>query len=532
MFPEYVRVNTRDLRLAIEAGMGPMSTFFDERCGGLPFFGNAMTGTDAGNSHHESFSMAHIPGRWLNALLFAEDVLGIPADAEAIETLRRWAYRSLTSAGIGFPACLNLDEMTAKKETDLHNLREVMHALYALTRYRGDDAARTLGLSLIDAVDRYFDDEVCALREAEYTRDTGAKVQCWSGTHRYKSPFPVTFGRYIGPLVKFYLATGEPAALRQALRLKDACFAHVLNARGDYDVEVFGGHTHSTTAMISSLALLGEATGDRAILKRVRRFMENGLSQIAVDFGWCIEGYQRADCVGEVNNTADILETCLVLARAGYAGYFARAERILRAHLLPSQLLDTCFVPADDDPAHIARYRLNERAKGAFGFPCPYGHEYEPGALVSFNWDIVGGATEGLCEAYCARTSRDGRFISVNLLFDVDDEDLTFTSPYGAEDTATLTLKREGACVRVRVPSHCAAVVAEGCERIRQGEWLYLLTLRAGERVRLRFHFEREREYVHFRQHCFCVEWRGEEVCAMDAPGKRLKFFPPLNEQE
>ena len=167
-------------------------------------------------------------------------------------------------------------------------------------------------------------------KRQEYTRDTGAKVQCWSGTHRYKSPFPVTFGRYIGPLVKFYLATGEPAALRQALRLKDACFAHVLNARGDYDVEVFGGHTHSTTAMISSLALLGEATGDRAILKRVRRFMENGLSQIAVDFGWCIEGYQRADCVGEVNNTADILETCLVLARAGYAGYFARAERILQ----------------------------------------------------------------------------------------------------------------------------------------------------------------------------------------------------------
>lgn len=159
--------------------------------------------------------------------------------------------------------------------------------------------------------------------------------------------------------------------MRQALRLKDACFAHVLNARGDYDVEVFGGHTHSTTAMISSLALLGEVTGDRAILKRVRRFMENGLSQIAVDFGWCIEGYQRADCVGEVNNTADILETCLVLARAGYAGYFARAERILRAHLLPSQLLDTCFVPADDDPAHGSALSPERARKGRIRVSLP-----------------------------------------------------------------------------------------------------------------------------------------------------------------
>lgn len=529
MFPEYVRVNTRDLRLAIEAGMGPMSTFFDPRHEGLPFFGNVMTGADAGNSHHESFSMAHIPGRWLNALLFAQDVLGIPADAGAVENLRRWACRSLTDADIGFPACLDLTGMTAKKETDLHNLREVMHALYALVRYRGDEEARALGLSLIDRVDRYFDDEACALREADYVRDTGARVQCWSGTHRYRSPFPVTFGRYIGPLVKFFLATGEPAALRQALRLKDACFAHVLGAEGDYDVEVFGGHTHSTTATISSLALLGEVTGDRTILERVRRFMENGLSQIAVDFGWCIEGYQRADCVGEVNNTADILETCLILARAGYVGYFARAERILRAHLLPSQLLDTRFVPADDDPTHVERYRLNERARGAFGFPCPYGHEYEPGAPVSFNWDIVGGATEGLCEAYRACVSRSGRLVSVNLLFDADDADLTFTSPYGAEDTAMLTLKSAGACVRVRVPSRCAAVMTEGCEGVRHGEWLYLSGLRAGDRAKLRFRFERQREDVHFRQHCFSVAWRGEEVRAMDAPGKRLKFFPPMD---
>lgn len=56
--------------------------------------------------------------------------------------------------------------------------------------------------------------------------------------------------------------------------------------------------------------------------------MENGLQQIAVDFGWCIEGYARWDDVGEINNTADILETCLILGKWGYPGYYARSERI------------------------------------------------------------------------------------------------------------------------------------------------------------------------------------------------------------
>ena len=83
--------------------------------------------------------------------------------------------------------------------------------------------------------------------------------------------------------------------------------------------------------------------------------------------------------------------------------------------------------------------------------------------------------------------------------------------------------------MRVRVPSRCAAITTEGCEGARHGEWLYLSGLHAGDRAKLRFHFERQREDIHFRHHCFSVAWRGEEVCAMDAPGKRLKFFPPMD---
>lgn len=522
-YDKTVEVNRRDIRKAIELGVGPMTCFYDEAHEGLPFFGNLVTEPGFGNSHHPSFSMSHIPGRWLNALLNAEDVTSIPADEQAIERLRKWAYRSLESVNIGFPACIDVATACIVPETDLHNLREVMHALYALCAFRGDQHARTLALGLIDTVDLYFDYERCAFRQRAYEADTGAHVHQWVDAPGKLSPFPVTFGRYIGPLVKLYRATGETRALEQAMALKEACFRHVLDGEGNYDVETFGEHTHSTTAMISSLAQLGAVAGDQSILRRVDAFVRNGLRQIAIDTGWCVENYYRQDDVGEINNTSDIMETCLILGAAGYAGYYARAERILRAAFLPTQLLDTRFIPRQDED------RMFIDAVGAFGFPCPYGHEYQEGAPISFNWDIVGGGVGGLCEAQRALCSQQGGLHSVNLLFDVETDALRFTSPYGAQDTATLQAKIDGLIARVRVPTRCTSITCPQAVVRQAGEWLYLPALHTGESVSLRFELNDETRSEYFRGRAYTYRWHGEEVTGMHSAGKRLCFFPEID---
>ena len=92
-FKKYVSCNTHDLDLAIREGMRPMQTFFDTTRDNLPFFGNEMV-PRCSNSHSSTFSAAHIPGRWLCALLHAEEVSGISADPQAIEHLRKWAFAS------------------------------------------------------------------------------------------------------------------------------------------------------------------------------------------------------------------------------------------------------------------------------------------------------------------------------------------------------------------------------------------------------------------------------------------------------
>ncbi|MEG0494357.1 MAG: hypothetical protein RR696_14275, partial [Clostridia bacterium] len=495
MLQKYVAVNKRNLTVAIKEGLRPMTCFFDSEHNDLPFFGNSMTQANFGNSHHSSFSMAHIPGRWLNALLNAENVLQQPANESAINKLQAWVYRSLELTDMGFPACIDIKTLAPIRETDLHNLREVMHALYSLVAYRHDLHAYDLALKLIQQVNLYFDDQTCSFRTQAFETENHAKLQCWNGTHLYASPFPVTMGRYIGPLVKFYRATGEASALEQAIKLKNCCFEHVLNSQGDYDVEIFGGHTHSTTAMLSSLAQLGETLCDLSILKRVDAFMKNGLKQIAIDTGWCIEGYHRQDDVGEINNTSDIMETCIILGRAGFSGYFARAERILRAHFLPSQLLDTHFIPELEDQTSLATYRLASQSIGAFGFPCPYGHEDHEGAQISFNWDIVGGGVGGLCEAQRAVCQQVGALHSINLLFNVSTSVLSFQNPYDGNGTATLTAFEEGTAIRLRIPAHCSAVTCSKQGAVENDEWMYLPVLHRNETISLHFAFQEAISY-------------------------------------
>lgn len=526
-FKKYVRTNTTDLEGALKAAMTPMEHFYDQEHDGLPFFWNSMCGGSYfGNAHHSTYSMSHIPGRWLNALLNAEQVLGIRANEAAVAQLAKWAYASVEKAGIGLPACIDLNTFEVIPETDLHNLREVMHAFYALVKYRSDSQALGLAKCVIRTVDTYFDYDKGYFDKERYEKETGGKVVepiC----ENY--PFPLNFGRYIGPLVKLYKACGCEEALLQAIRLKDVCFRFLLKEDGSYDPEIFGYHTHSTTAMISSLAQLGEVLNDMEILARVKGFMENGLKEIALDFGWCIEFAQRDDMGGEINNTADLMETCLILAKAGFSEYFSKAEKMLRGHLLPAQLLDTCFIP-EDLPDSFA-YQIRRYSVGAFGFPAPWGHEYEPGHEISFNWDIVGGAAGGLCEALRSRADNRKEMYSVDLLFDFADDVLEVKSPYTNRGKMILRLKKECPGLRVRIPEHVCAqeIQCNGCNAYRSGHYLYLTQLTETE-VTIYFPFETVMQSYSFRNHTFQVKWWGESIVGMSSAGKRLCFFPDIGE--
>ena len=515
-------VNTDDIGDAIRLGCRTMCSVFNADDDDVPFFASVVW-PEARLDFNPIHSESHVPGRHLNALLSAQAVLDVNLDETCIEKHARAAFLSY-SGPVALP--LNRERIDGQLVNFVpHNIREGMHALYALVRYRDSSRARTLAERSIDAIDRLW--QPARGWDRAYLEDSlGLKVIEWDG------PFITGIARAIGPLVKYYRATGYTPALQLAQRLKKTALDEYFLPDGSYDRARFGGHTHSTTCTLSGLAQLAELTDDDVLKQRVRAFYDHGLPQISDQIGWVIESsHPQADPDrGEVNNTGDVLETAMLLARWGDARYLDDAERILRAHLLPAQLRDTSFIPAspehprDDGERDIARRHL-----GAFGFPAPYGHKPVGAQRIEFNMDIVGGAVGSLCEAYRTIATFDERGHHVHLLFDHDTEYITIASPY-THDALQVTVKR-AAPLRLRVPGWVDSemLVVEGADaaQVRDG-YLYIDTPPIGQAITIRFPLvERELALVH-RTRTIRVRLRGDQVMAMDRFDANLTFFPPM----
>ena len=392
-------VNTTNILDAIRLGCRTMSSVFNADDDNVPFFGSTVR-PEARLAFSPDCSEAHVPGRHLNAMLTAEAVTGVDLDESAVEDHTRATFLSYGGT-VALP--LNRDGVGGRLVNfRAHNVREGFHALYALVKYRQSERARQTAEASIDAI---FDlwDPVDGWDEARLAGDYGLSLFS-------DLTFITGLARAIGPLVKYYRATGYGPALELATVLKDKAVAEFFTAGGGYDRQLFGRHTHSTTCVMSSLAQLADLTRDEGLLDRVKAFYDNGLWQIRDALGWVIESSapDSDPDKGEVNNTGDIVETALILGRHGYPEYYEDAERIVRCHMLPSQLRDASFIEETPNPdGEDGLHNVADRHLGAFGFPAPYGHEPVGATRVGFNMDIVGGSVASLCEVYREATRRD-----------------------------------------------------------------------------------------------------------------------------
>ena len=402
-----------------------MGSLFNPQDGDVAFFSSSVRPEPFlrfSTDHSES----HVPGRHLNALLHAEAVTGRPADEHVIERHARAAFFSYGGAA---PLPLNREQIDGRPVRFVpHNLREGFHALYALARYRKSAKARELAERSIAAIFELWDAQRGWDRE---------QLEQRLGVHLVEEPREYITGiaRAIGPLTKYFAATGHEPALRLALRLKDKAVAECFPADGSYDAKRLGTHSHSITCVLSSLAQLAELTADASLMARVRSFFDRGLLALTDHIGWGIEDAvpEKNPDRGEANATGDLLETALILGRSGYTEYYDRAELVLRAHLLPCQLRDISFIDPSVHPPGGGP-SVAERHLGAFGFPAPYGHQPIGVENVSFNMDIVGGAVDSLAATFEHVVTSGAAGTKINLLLDHEDEAVRVRSPYTSPD--------------------------------------------------------------------------------------------------
>lgn len=515
-------VNTTDVRSAVELGCRTMQSVFNADDHDRPFFGSRVH-PNAELSFSAHHSESHVPGRHLLALLTAKEVGGINVDETAIEKHRQTAFFSYSGP---LPLPLNRQEITGPLVNFIpHNIREGFHALYALVKYRNDPQARELAERSIQAISQLWDPQ----RGWDKARiERHAPIQLC-----YDDGFITGLARAIGPLVKYHRATGYGPALELATLLKDKAIAEAFLPDGAYRAEVMGEHGHSVTCVMSSLAQLADATGDAAMIERVRAFYDNGLRELRDPIGWSIEMTSRNPDRGEVNNSGDIVETALILGRWGHAKYFADAERIIRGHILPSQLRDISFIAQPPNPQNKDGLRdVANRHLGAFGFPAPYGH-WPLGMTksISFNMDIVGGTVASLCEVIREAARFDDRGHWVNLLLDQQTDALSVQSPYPTGELR-ITLKRP-ARLHVRIPpwvDRNRLKVSSAPQPLKfENDYLVLTDVPLGRPVSLRFDLPRQDILLKHRTRDIRARLCGDEVVAMDNFGAELTFFDPID---
>ena len=520
--PKLNDVNTNDIAAAIRLGCRTMHNVFDADDGGVPFF-RSLIEPETLLAFSAVHSEAHVPGRHLNALLSAEDAIGAAVDEVAIGNHRRAAFLSYSG-----PVALPLNR-EVKDGSPLnfcpHNLREGFHALYALARFRDDREARELAEKSIAAVGELWD--------ADDGWDLPALEQLGL-VYQDSRGFIQGEARMLGPLVKYYRVTGYAPALDLALVLKEKAVNEFYLPDGSFDQQRFNtSHSHSITCVLSSLAQLADLLGDGALMLQVMAFCEDGLWAMRDELGWSCESTTQEDSDhGETNNSGDILETVLILGRWGFGEYYHDAERMLRGHLLPSQLRDNSFIADPPNPDNIDGLRdVADRHLGAYGFPAPYGHKSvgKGRANLSFNMDIVGGTVASLCEAYreVVRSEESGHW--VNMLFDHETEAVSVQSPYTG-DGLQIEAKKAGP-LWVRIPPWVAreAVRVAGATATWSDDYLFVAQPPVGAALRIDFPLAEQELVLSERLHIEPIRTRlcGDEVVAMDNFGAEWTFFDP-----
>ncbi len=512
-------VNTTSIPAAVESACRAMGNVFNPADSGYPYMYTRIwpDGWLGFSPYHGAIQLA---GRHLDALLAAEDVLGVELDEDVIA---RHSEASFFSLSAGPLPCNHSTPGGPLTSVDEHSIREAIHGLHALARYRESDRALEAAESLIADVRRFW--------SAESDWDQTAVRAAYGLPMTARPTFVEGVGRAIGPLTKLYQATGSGAALEMAQDLAAHATDQFFLADGSYDADRLGAHTHSTTCTLSGMALLASVTDDLGLLGRVRAFYDHGLRVIRDEVGWVRERHHPSfhPEQGEMNNVGDVIETALILGRCFGDAYFEDAERYLRSQLLPSQVRDLSFM--EEVPGGDERRDLRTRLLGLFGFNAVYGHLPLGKNQITPSIDIVGGATASLCAAQRAVATTSEGVTHVNLLFDFKNDAVRIESPYTG-DALRITPKIAGD-IAVRVPSW-ADVGAMAIDDQAAGQFIadgriWLRRPPVGRPVEVRLPLAERDLTIHHQNHDIEARMRGDAVVAMDDLGAGLAYFPPLS---
>lgn len=481
---------------------------------------------------HTFFDAPHVAGRFLDALLRAEAMTGMRADEEVEAGLTRQLFGCIGEDGLGYAE----PGYTSPREAIIHDQRELLMGLTGLIVRRQSAQALQAAAKLVRRLWELTGeqgDETGNVPGPALRGDGWAPPSAMEG-FRYA---PANTGRLATALNQYYLASHDPLALSLSRRFLNYSLRRCFHPDGALK-EWAGFHLHSITGTVESLVEFGMLVNESSYIEAGKRILDTGLRPFYSSWGWVKENLANEANDGEANNTGDVMRTALLLGRAGYPEYYETAERMLRNHLLASQLLDVDWIVGREDPTHPDEYDrtyrdIARRARGGFGFTCPNDwvtDQKRKAKRFPLNADIVQGSVQAIVAAWEHAVVQEPAGAKVNLYLTRATDSLAVTSCLPAEGRLVLEARQDGN-VLVRLPSWLkgdavTVMVNQEPQPARvDGIYLCIDRLRAGDQVTLEFPLARRKveEIVNYR--LYRGEWTGDQLTALSPPGELRPLY-------
>ena len=501
-----------DLEQRIRWGVNSLVGSLDPTQRHMPYWAIRWKGGLASFYHAGAWDWCHDVARVLHGLHSASRHNADETPAKVWEDLAALQLELFDDDDL--PGCTH--DKSGERFVHLHNIRESSHALGALI-CRGNEVAaaraRLMVQRLLDAMDRHGKIDLTLLPDsvAPYT---------WQ---------PHMEGRAVDALIRLYQINGDEGCVELASRMTRYALENCFGPEGAL-LPAAGLHSHSINAMVAGIADLARLTADRALMDQAKMIYRNALPFFHSTFGWSAESLSKPTSVrGESNNTGDLLRAALLLGEAGQPQLYEEAERILRSHLLPSQVLEVDDLPDDESDAD-GDHRRASRLRGGFSFPTPcdlLAREDENFVTT----DVTSGALDGLCAARDHTITQDQHGRRINLLVTTQSHGVRVVSALPGEGRIEVGWE-PGQPVFLRVPTWAQQlrVVYDGQEpRTPVCRNSYLLLGSGHEAGAVVVLFEipetETEEFIYFER--FLIRWRGDQIVAMDPPAG-LPVFRPM----
>ncbi len=367
---------------------------------------------------------AHNIGRWWDAMLRLQAATGFawPDEVETamLANLKKCLDNPLHVCGLLMPL-----EHRPPGWVDEHSQREALLALTALVRWRDNQWAVDAGNEMIQALDRYIQDDGhwdYALM-IDIAQKAGLDVDRDTPGQREKKGVRLTEnqGRLLEALVEFYIFTGSTAALRLADRVATFQFDLITRPDGSEPKAEFM-HTHSLLGTYRGLLLYGQLTRQRHYIDRIAVTYATTVRARVKQSGFISHDW-HLDRKGETSSPGDAAQLALWLARLGYGEFLDDAERIVRCRILPSQITEPLGLTPMEDDGHDLHANLDARAMGAYG-----GMHRHPHGEAWPTTDITAADLHTLCDIYQSIVDDTDAGLRINFHFDYEDDRLRLTN--------------------------------------------------------------------------------------------------------